>query len=108
MLASEPESNIEPGPNMKSAIGCEAESFPKSEDKLEDSAIVEAELLDKSMDVAKEREAYSDDVGLSESRDVLIVLENCTKDEHDVADEGDKLVWMVKENMVMGWMPRTR
>ncbi|XP_022952910.1 uncharacterized protein LOC111455451 [Cucurbita moschata] len=56
------------------------------------SVVVEAELLDKSMDVAKEREACSDDAGLSESRDVSIDLGNCTKDERDVmADEGDKL-----------------
>ena len=114
-LASELESNLEPGPNSKSKTRCEAELFPESEDKLveekhlnsdncqrevesenldqvqNDSAIVEAELLDKSMDVAKEREAYSDDAGLLESRDVSIVLGNCTKDERDVADEGDKL-----------------
>ena len=44
------------------------------------------------MDVAKEIEASSDDVGLSESRDVSIILRNYTKDERDVvADEGDKL-----------------
>ena len=36
------------------------------------SVVVEAELLDKSMDVAKEREACSDDAGLLESRDVSI------------------------------------
>ncbi|KAG6590510.1 hypothetical protein SDJN03_15933, partial [Cucurbita argyrosperma subsp. sororia] len=36
------------------------------------------------MDVAKEREACSDDAGLSESWDVSIDLGNCTKDERDV------------------------
>ncbi|XP_023513920.1 protein OBERON 4-like [Cucurbita pepo subsp. pepo] len=115
-LASEPEPNLEPEPDPKSETGCEAESFPKSEDKLVEekhlksdngqrevesenldqvqkgSVVVEAELLDKSMDVAKEREACSDDAGLSESRDVSIDLENSTKDERDVvADEGNKL-----------------
>ncbi|KAG6577477.1 hypothetical protein SDJN03_25051, partial [Cucurbita argyrosperma subsp. sororia] len=50
------------------------------------------------MDVAKEIEASSDDVGLSESRDVSIILGNYTKDERDVvADEGDKL-----ENNLVG------
>ncbi|KAG6598399.1 Serpin-ZX, partial [Cucurbita argyrosperma subsp. sororia] len=44
------------------------------------------------MDVAKEREACRDYAGLSESQDVSIDLENCTKDERDVVvDEGDKL-----------------
>ncbi|KAG6592293.1 hypothetical protein SDJN03_14639, partial [Cucurbita argyrosperma subsp. sororia] len=86
-LASRPELNLEPKPDPKSKIGCEAESFLESEDKLveekhlesdngrrevesenldqvqKDSFVVEAELLDKSMD-----------------------------DEHDVvADEGYKL-----------------
>ncbi|XP_023003327.1 uncharacterized protein LOC111496965 [Cucurbita maxima] len=117
-LASEPEPNLEPEPEPypKLETGCEAESFPKSEDKLVEekhlesdngqrevesenldevqkcNVVVEAESLDKSMDVAKEREACSDDADLSESRDVSIDLGNCSKDERDVVtDEGDKL-----------------
>ncbi|KAG6596896.1 hypothetical protein SDJN03_10076, partial [Cucurbita argyrosperma subsp. sororia] len=115
-FASEPEWNREPEPDPKSKTGCEAESFPKSEDKLveekhlesdngqrevesenldqvkQGSVVIEAEFLDKSMDVAKEIKASSDDVGLSESQDVSIILGNYTKDERDVvADEGDKL-----------------
>ncbi|KAG6590509.1 hypothetical protein SDJN03_15932, partial [Cucurbita argyrosperma subsp. sororia] len=115
-LASEPKPNLEPEPDPKSKTGSEAESFPESEDKLVEekhfesdngqrevesenldqvqkgSVVVEAELLDKSMNVAKEREACSDDAGLSKSQDVSIDLENCTKDERDVvADKGDKL-----------------
>ena len=90
-LASELEPNLEPEPNPKSKTGCEAESFLESEDKLVEKkhsesdngqrevesenldqvqkggVVVEAELLDKSFNVAKEREACSDDAGLSES-----------------------------------------
>ena len=115
-LASEPGSNREPEPDPKSKTGCEAKSFPESEDKLveenhlesdngqrevesenldqveQDSVVIEAEYLDKSMNVAKEIEASSDDVGLSESRNVPIILGNYTKDERDVVvDEGEKL-----------------
>ncbi|KAG6599050.1 Metalloendoproteinase 3-MMP, partial [Cucurbita argyrosperma subsp. sororia] len=115
-LASEPESNREPEPDPKSKTGCEAESFPESEDKWveekhlesdngqrevqsenldqvqQGSVVIEAEFLEKSIDVAKEIEASSNDVGLSESRDISIILGNYTKDERDVvADEGDKL-----------------
>ncbi|KAG6571720.1 hypothetical protein SDJN03_28448, partial [Cucurbita argyrosperma subsp. sororia] len=115
-LASKPESNREPELDPKSKTRCEAESFPESEDKLikekhlesdngqrevesenlnqveQGSVVIEAEFLDKSMDVAKEIEVSSDDIGLSESRDVSIILGNYTKDERDVvADEGDKL-----------------
>ncbi|XP_022961438.1 uncharacterized protein LOC111462020 [Cucurbita moschata] len=115
-LTSEPKPNLEPELDPKLKTGSKAESFPEREDKLVEekhfesdngqrevesenldqvqkgSVVVEAELLDKSMNVAKEREACSDDGGLSESQDVSIDLENCTKDERDVvADEGDKL-----------------
>ncbi|XP_022954235.1 protein OBERON 4-like [Cucurbita moschata] len=115
-LAPEPELNVEPEPEPQSEIGCEAESFPESEDKLaaikhlesdndqgeiksenqvqdqKDSVVGEAELLDNGMDVTKENEACSDEAGLSESRNVSNNLRSCTKDELDVmADEGDQL-----------------
>lgn len=117
----EPEPNLEPEPEPKSETGCEAESFPESEDKLaeekhlesdndqreaqsenqvqdqKDGVGAEAELLDKGMDVTKAKEACSDDAGLS-SQNVSIDSRSCTKDEQNVvADEGDKL-----ENSLVG------